>query len=114
MRNWIAMERGKGSDYIDGGDGTQLRSTPAYIEYVVPSTQPPPYIITYWIALSQSKTDFFVAHCWGNEFDWPFHLLTYPATSAGAIKSALQAWPTFMALLSNSTQEKQRLSEGVI
>jgi hypothetical protein len=111
MRYWIG-ERGRGSDYIDGTDGTQLRFTPGYIEYVMPGTIPPLHVITYWIALTQ--TDYFVAHCWGNDFDWPFHLMTYPTTSAGAIKSALQAWPAFMALLSNSAQDKPRLSEGVI
>jgi hypothetical protein len=110
MRNWIATDRGKGPEYVDGTDGSQLRQTPAYVEYVMPVRES--YVVTYWMSLS--PTDYFVAQCWGNTFDWPVHLMTYPTTAAGTIKSALQAWPTLMALFSNSAQEKPRLGEGVI
>jgi hypothetical protein len=114
MRFLIAIEPGKGPDYINAADGSQLRLTPAYVEYVQPHGSPPnkAYLVTYWMRLSVSE--YFVAHCWGNEFDVPIHFMTHPASATGTIKSALQAWPTFMALLNNSALPKPRLSEGVI
>jgi hypothetical protein len=110
MRFWITTDPVSGPEYIQGGDGSCLRETPSYLEYVYPAGDH--FVVTYWLPLS--PTEYFVCHCWGNEFDLPVHFMASPGTSVGTIKSAQQGWPTLMDLFANSGQDKPRLSLGVI
>ncbi|MGY1754841.1 hypothetical protein [Blastococcus sp. SYSU D01042] len=113
MRRFISPTTPLAGDFAQVGEDEWVRQTPGYLE-LVKHASPEAMISVYWLPLS--GTDFLVATCWLQDFDFPLHMLSGAdrAVSLGSARSMAVGWPWFTALLQNSLSEQPQFSAGVL
>ncbi|MFJ2825641.1 hypothetical protein ACIO7M_31685 [Streptomyces toxytricini] len=115
MRFWLfngAPPR-RGESHTDPTTGHVFNFTPGYTELFSPGryhitgasmdagAYRDTYIVVYWIQLSQ--TEWVVATCWGDYFDFFHHLMNYPETSAGTRRAIAESCPLFNTLIQRAS-----------